>query len=238
MKKKSVKKNHLKIVKALGITAVIFIAIVVTYDILSYKYYERMLLSNKLWYMEVESYRRYLKKQLVYYQNIINISDYIKRNNFFHHEVNSYDLALIIVKEAMSKELDPYLILAIIDVESNFKYKSESAMGAKGLMQLRTPTAVFISQKNDIDISSSKLKNDPLLNVKLGIAYFHYLLEKFDGNYKYALIAYNMGVNKVYSLMSARINLPKSYYSRVIEKYREIVDIYKLQEVQYTLKNP
>jgi len=47
----------------------------------------------------------------------------------------------------MSKQLDPYLILAIIEVESNFKYKRESTMGAKGLMQIRTPTAFFISQK-------------------------------------------------------------------------------------------
>ncbi|MCA1933000.1 MAG: lytic transglycosylase domain-containing protein [Calditerrivibrio sp.] len=238
MKKQFEKKHFSKVVIPLSITVVFLLISVFVYDIISYMYYNHKMNYNKIRYMETLAYHRYIKKQVNNYNNIIAISDYIKRNNFFHDEINSFDLAVSIVKESSNKNLDPFLVLAIIEVESNFDHNSRSTMDARGLMQLRNPTALYISKMENIEISSSNLKTDPILNIKLGIAYLRYLIDKFDGNYKYALIAYNLGINKVYSLMSANINLPKSYYYKVISSYKKINNIYKHQELKQIQETP
>ncbi|MGC8768011.1 transglycosylase SLT domain-containing protein [Calditerrivibrio sp.] len=176
--------------------------------------------------MKKITYHNLLKNQVNFYNDVINISDYIKRNDFYHNEINNYELALAIVQESYKKKLDPYLVVAIMDVESDFRADSESIKGAKGLMQIKDDTARYIAVKENIKVSTRRI-NDLLINVKLGISYYSYLLKKFDGNHKYALIAYNIGVNKVYSLMTLKINLPKSYYNKVKDRYNFITKLYQ-----------
>lgn len=238
MKKQFEKKHFLKVIIPVSVTVIFLLISIFLYDIISYIYYSKMINYNKIEYMETLSYHRYIKKQVDNYNNIIAISDYLKRNNFFHNEINSFDLAVTIVKESSHKNLDPFLVLAIIEVESNFDHNSRSVMDARGLMQIRNPTALYISKIENIKISSSSLKTDPLLNIKLGIAYLRHLIDKFDGNYKYAIIAYNLGVNRVYSLMSSNINLPKSYYYKVISTYKKINNLYKHREIKQLQETP
>lgn len=230
MKKHFYRKALLKIINSILFTILLLILAMILYDIISYYYYTNSIDKNKRQYNEIEAYHRYITRQVEIYNNIINISDYLKRNNFIHKEINNYDLAFTIVNESLKKDLDPYLVLAIIEVESKFDHNAVSVMGAHGLMQLQENTAKFITKNDEIKVSSSKLKKDPLLNIKLGIAYFNYLLNKFEGNYKYAIIAYNLGINKVYSLMTSNTPLPKSYYNKVISTYKKINKIYNHKE--------
>ncbi|MEF3254558.1 MAG: lytic transglycosylase domain-containing protein [Deferribacterales bacterium] len=230
MKKHFDRKVLLKIINSILFTILLIILAMILYDIISYYYYTNSIDKNKRRYNEIEAYHRYITRQVEIYNNIINISDYLKMNNFIHKEINNYDLAFTIVNESLKKDLDPYLVLAIIEVESKFDHNAVSVMGAHGLMQLQENTAKFITKNDEIKVSSSKLKKDPLLNIKLGIAYFNYLLNKFEGNYKYAIIAYNLGINKVYSLMTSNTPLPKSYYNKVISTYKKINKIYNHKE--------
>ncbi|MCX8084778.1 MAG: lytic transglycosylase domain-containing protein [Calditerrivibrio sp.] len=226
MKIQTKKNLFIKIVFSIVLTICLLLLFIGLYDYLSYRYFTEKQKYNQLRYMETVSYYNIVKRQVKFYNDILNVSDYIKKNDFTHSEINSYDLALAIVKEAYVKKLDPYLVLAIIEVESDFRYNSESIRGAKGLMQIKSDTARYIALKEEINASTSKLKKDPLMNIKLGVAYYSYLLDKFNGNHKYALVAYNLGANKVFSLMSQRINLPKGYYNKVVKKYREITKFY------------
>jgi len=117
------------------------------------------------------------------------------------------------VKEAKANNIDPYLILAMIKVESSFKANSLSHKGAVGLMQLIPDTAYYISEQiNDISISHSNDLYDPVLNLKIGINYLAYLRKKFDGNLKYAIIAYNIGPEKLRQIIKQDMPPPKSYY--------------------------
>lgn len=225
--KKQIEKRFLqKVALSVIVTFVALLFFKFLVDYISLKYYSKKSEDNKIEYMKTVAYYNIVKSQVKFYNDIINISDYIKRNDFLHEEINHYDLALTIVHEAYRKKVDPYLILAVIEVESDFKHNSESIRGAKGLMQVKSETAKYIAIKEDLKVTTKKLNNDPLLNVKLGISYYAYLLNKFEGNHKYALIAYNLGINKVYSLMSQKINLPKSYFYRVYNRYKYIAKLY------------
>ena len=85
-------------------------------------------------------------------------------------------------------DLDPYLVLAVIAVESGFQTKAVSHKSAMGLMQLIPATAARFGVKDVFD---------PSENVRAGSEYLRWLLDHFDGDLKLALAGYNAGENKV-----------------------------------------
>ncbi len=85
-------------------------------------------------------------------------------------------------------DVDPYLVLGMIKVESNFNAYAVSHKGAKGLMQLMPGTA-RLYKVDDV--------YDPVQNIYGGVGYFRLLLDRFDGNVQLALAAYNAGPGAV-----------------------------------------
>jgi soluble lytic murein transglycosylase-like protein len=94
----------------------------------------------------------------------------------------------IILKAAHRHEVDPALVQAIIMAESGYNPKAISKSGAKGLMQLMPGTAKALGIKDIFD---------PEHNIEGGVRYFKKLVDKFDGDVKLALAAYNAGTRKV-----------------------------------------
>lgn len=43
-----------------------------------------------------------------------------------------------ILHHSQEQDIDPYLVMAIIEKESNYQYKAKSPYGSKGLMQIQT----------------------------------------------------------------------------------------------------
>jgi soluble lytic murein transglycosylase-like protein len=84
--------------------------------------------------------------------------------------------------------VDPDLIRAIVQVESNFNPYAVSTKGAKGLMQLIPATAQRFGVSNSFD---------PQANLDGGIRYLKYLMEMFKGDLQLSLAAYNAGENRV-----------------------------------------
>ena len=105
-------------------------------------------------------------------------------------------LAIAIAQEAQRASYDPLLVLALIDVESDFQEEAVSAMGAKGLMQIKPTTLYFLAQKEGIRLSREEIAKDPTLSVRLGVRYLRSLHNQF-GTLDLALMAYNMGPNKL-----------------------------------------
>ncbi|MCM0604582.1 MAG: transglycosylase SLT domain-containing protein [Xanthomonadaceae bacterium] len=97
-----------------------------------------------------------------------------------------------IVPTAMNLSLDPILVTSLIKQESAFSADAVSSVGAMGLMQLMPFTAVAV----DGQIEQAKL-TDPKTNIKLGTAYLSELIQKFSGNWIYALAGYNAGPHRV-----------------------------------------
>jgi hypothetical protein len=80
--------------------------------------------------------------------------------------------------------LSPMLIKAVIKAESNFRTDAVSDAGARGLMQLMPRTAESMGVEDAFDIEQ---------NIDGGSKYLRRMLDRFDGNLKQALAAYNAG---------------------------------------------
>lgn len=102
-----------------------------------------------------------------------------------------------IVRYSVEHGVDPYLVISVIKVESNFSPKVVSKQGAIGLMQLMPKTALWAAEKMEIkNIKVEDLQN-PDLNIRIGAWYLASLLDEFNGNITLALAAYNGGRGNV-----------------------------------------
>jgi soluble lytic murein transglycosylase-like protein len=94
-----------------------------------------------------------------------------------------------IVHEAADRHsVDPALVRAVIETESNWNPSAISRKGAVGLMQLMPTTAQRFGA-NDF--------YTPQQNVEAGVTYLKTLLERYNGNLDLALAAYNAGEGAV-----------------------------------------
>jgi hypothetical protein len=117
-----------------------------------------------------------------------------------------------LVREAADRhQVDPALIRAVIETESNWNPSAVSRKGALGLMQLIPTTA----QRFGVDDAFS-----PKQNVDAGVRYLKTLLERYNGNLDLALAAYNAGegaVDRAHGVPAYRET--RNYVQRVQEAY-------------------
>lgn len=94
-----------------------------------------------------------------------------------------------IFKEASLKYNVPVdLIRAVAKAESDFRPNAVSKCGAQGVMQLMPKTAEYLGVKDPFDAEQ---------NIMGGTKYLKELLDRYDGDTKLALAAYNAGMNNV-----------------------------------------
>jgi soluble lytic murein transglycosylase len=98
---------------------------------------------------------------------------------------------------ADKNQIDPYLLAAVIRVESNFNPQATSHAGARGLMQLMPDTGRMAAGNLDIDNFSADDLYDPQTNLQIGSWYLRHLVEQYGGNRIAGLAAYNAGHGKV-----------------------------------------
>jgi len=98
-------------------------------------------------------------------------------------------------------QLDPFLVTAVMRVESRFNPFAESPKGAVGLMQLMPDTAKWAAGKMQVEYSKEMLF-DPEFNISVGCWYLALLKSQFGGNDAAALAAYNAGRTQVNEWLS------------------------------------
>jgi soluble lytic murein transglycosylase-like protein len=105
--------------------------------------------------------------------------------------LESRPFAAMIEMVALKHGIDPALVHAVVQAESNYRATAQSQVGARGLMQVMPSTA------RDLGVRSAKMLFDPQANLEAGVKYLKFLLERFNGDLVNALAAYNAGPGAV-----------------------------------------
>ncbi|WP_026352345.1 lytic transglycosylase domain-containing protein [Yoonia vestfoldensis] len=95
---------------------------------------------------------------------------------------------LHILRETVGTNVSPALVLAIISVESSGRIDAVSSAGAQGLMQLMPATADRFGVTDSMNAGQ---------NIKGGVAYLAWLLDRFGNDPVLVLAGYNAGEGNV-----------------------------------------
>ncbi|MCU1229171.1 MAG: transglycosylase domain protein [Acidobacteria bacterium] len=119
----------------------------------------------------------------------------------------------LIHEKAEKYKVDPALVAAVVETESRFRTNARSQVGAKGLMQLMPRTGRWMGARN---------LYDPEQNVDAGVKYLSYLSDRFDGNLKKTIAAYNGGEGNVKRYNGVPpFRETQQYVKKVMHKYEK-----------------
>lgn len=117
-----------------------------------------------------------------------------------------------VASESRRAGLDPQLVLAVIDIESNFNRHAISHAGARGLMQVM-PFWKEIYGNIEDDL------HNPLVSLRYGCTILRHYMDRYP-NATQALAAYNGSVgrdvypNKIFKRLASRWQYKEDKYSR------------------------
>ena len=124
----------------------------------------------------------------------------------------SVDLAQIIGQASAAYGVEGSLIRSVIKAESNFESRSTSPRGAMGLMQLMPDTARELGVRDAYD---------PRENIMGGTKYLKGLLDRYGGDTRLALAAYNWGMGNVEKYPGKLPQETRDYIARVTRYHQE-----------------
>jgi hypothetical protein len=97
-----------------------------------------------------------------------------------------HDISLTLVREARRAHLDPFLVLAVMRVESAYDPDAVSPKGAIGLMQVMPQTFARV-------MGPDHLITDPIDNVRAGVRYLGFLRRVFGDDQEKMIMGYWAG---------------------------------------------
>jgi soluble lytic murein transglycosylase-like protein len=108
--------------------------------------------------------------------------------------------------------LEPELVQAVLQVESNYQAGAVSSAGAKGLMQIMPGTQRYLGLDSAFD---------PESNIEAGVRYLSQLWQRFPP--RQALAAYNAGPSRVRDYQGIPpIPETQAYVQKVLEVYSSL----------------
>jgi soluble lytic murein transglycosylase-like protein len=118
----------------------------------------------------------------------------------------------LIERSAAEARVDPSLVAAVAESESGFDAGATSRTGATGVMQLMPETAKALGIADPYD---------PAANIRGGATYLRELLDRFGGNIRLAVAAYNAGPGAVERFGGVPPYAEtQAYVVRVLEAFR------------------
>ncbi|MCK4401698.1 lytic transglycosylase domain-containing protein [bacterium] len=114
----------------------------------------------------------------------------------------------IVYKSAQKYNMDPALIMAVIEIESKFDAKAVSKAGAIGLMQIMPKTAKSISHELNIKKYNKDSLYNPEINIMIGTYYLKKLLQEFNNDIDLSLGAYNAGMGNIKKWQKQKKEIP------------------------------
>jgi soluble lytic murein transglycosylase-like protein len=123
----------------------------------------------------------------------------------------SQPLAADIHDAAVGADIDPELGFGLVNTESTFKPGAVSNVGARGLTQVMPRTARWLEP----GIRADDLF-DREVNLRLGFNYLRNLIDKYEGDVRLALLAYNRGPGTVDRLLAGGTDPDNGYADKVL----------------------
>ena len=123
----------------------------------------------------------------------------------------SRGLAEEIYDAAVRNDIDPDVAFGLVNTESTFDERAVSHVGARGLTQVMPRTARWLRPG-----TTAEDLFDRSLNLDLGFRYLRRLIDKYDGNIRLALLAYNRGPGTVDRILARGGDPDNGYADRVL----------------------
>lgn len=102
-----------------------------------------------------------------------------------------------VFRYSRESNIDPYLVFAIIKVESGFNPQATSSKNARGLMQITDKTGKWGAESLNLDNFAVGELYDPKTNIQIGCWYLNMLMKEFNNDLNLAVAAYNAGSGNV-----------------------------------------
>lgn len=121
------------------------------------------------------------------------------------------DMAEDIYDIARDEGVEPSVAFGLVRTESTFRENAKSPVGALGLTQVMPRTAAWLqpgTTRQDL--------YDRQTNLRLGFRYLDQMIEKYKGNVKLALLAYNRGPGTVDNVLARGGNPDNGYADKVL----------------------
>ena len=158
-------------------------------------------------------------------RELVKIYSIVKSHRPDITESEAWRVSEVILEESLKRDIDPILVLAVIEVESRFQYTAVSPMGARGIMQIMPDTGKFLTETrgHEIGLRPASFRpeslDDPLLSIRLGVFYLHDLKKQFQ-NLNHALIAYNAGPAEIQNRIENNLELSDEFATIVLDAYQ------------------
>ncbi len=123
------------------------------------------------------------------------------------------DMAEDIHDVAVAEGVDPSIGFGLVRTESSFRERVVSYAGARGLTQVLPTTARWVL---DAPPQGGDALFERRTNLRAGFRYLRYLTERYDGDVRLALIAYNRGPATVERVMVQGADPDNGYADRVL----------------------
>lgn len=146
-----------------------------------------------------------------------NLVDFISQTSGFTFAESEF-----LVKECNNKDLNVFLVLGLIRLESNFDKYLVGTSGERGLGQVMLNTGKQLAKNLELEYHPDKLF-DSKYNIKLFTTHLKYLEEYYKGDIHKTLTAYNRGQRGLRNYMASRGSTKhperSAYSNRVLHYY-------------------
>lgn len=145
-----------------------------------------------------------------------------------------------IVEYSSLYNLDPILVAAVINVESNYNENAKSHQDARGLMQVGPQTGEWGAAELGISDYRPESLYDPDINIRIGCWYLDKLNQEFQSREDLVLAAYNAGSGNVKKWLANPeysqdgINLDKIPFKETSDYLQKIDKRYELYSNIYS----
>lgn len=123
----------------------------------------------------------------------------------------SRDLAEDIYDIARETNIEPRLAYGLVRTESTFNERAVSPVGARGLTQVMPRTAAWL-----VPGTRTQDLYDRQTNLRLGFKYLDQMIDKYKGDVRLALLAYNRGPGTVDKVLKRGGNPDNGYADKVL----------------------